>query len=223
MAIPKVIYQTFKTNKIPWLTRFYIWKFMRKNSGYSYAFYDDQQVELFFKENFEERTYKAYCSLQIGAAKADFFRYAILYKQGGVYLDLDSNILKKLDNYITSDDVAVISKERKYQHLYAQWALIFEKGHPFLKRTIDYIVDNIENNRFPNDVHAMTGPTVYSLAIDDEISENPTVKYRVFKDDYSGIFQFKYKLAKVLIYGDRKNHWRKLQQRIPVLKENIHS
>lgn len=221
MAIPKVIYQTFKTNKIPWLTRLYIWRFMYRNKGYTYKFYDDEQVEYFFKENFDARTYDAYSRLQIGAAKADFFRYAILYKNGGIYLDLDSNILTKLDKYFYDDDIAVITRERKHQNLFAQWALVFDKGHPFLKRTIEYIVDNIEQNRFPHDVHAMTGPTVYTRAIVDEIAENPYVNYRIVKDDYKGIMQFKYKLSKILIYGDRSNHWKKLQLRIPVVKPPI--
>lgn len=83
MAIPKVIYQTFKTHDIPWLTKFYIRRFRRKNPGYAYEFYDDQRIERFFRECFDERTYNAYRKLQIGAAKADFFRYAILYKYGG--------------------------------------------------------------------------------------------------------------------------------------------
>ncbi|ULT22460.1 hypothetical protein KUH03_23990 [Sphingobacterium sp. E70] len=82
MAIPKVIYQTFKTNQIPWLTKLYIKRFRRKNKSYRYEFYDDQRVDAFIKESFDKEVYKAYSRLQIGAAKADFFRYAVLYIYG---------------------------------------------------------------------------------------------------------------------------------------------
>ncbi|CAM3588280.1 glycosyl transferase [Sphingobacterium sp. arapr2] len=218
MAIPKVIYQTFKTNKIPLLTKFYIWRFLRKNKGYRREFFDDAQVDAFVKESFDERTYRAYSRLQIGAAKADFFRYAILYIRGGIYLDLDSDITGKLDQVIRTDDVAVVAREKKWQQYFAQWALIFDKGHPFLKETIKLIVENIENNRFPHDVHSMTGPTVYSLAINNVIARNPEVSYRIYTDDYKGIMKFKYKLGKILIYGDRSKHWKKLQKVIPVVK-----
>ncbi|HBI89921.1 glycosyltransferase family 32 protein [Sphingobacterium multivorum] len=218
MAIPKVIYQTFKTNQIPWLTKLYIKRFRRKNKNYRYEFYDDQRVDAFIKESFDNEVYKAYSRLQIGAAKADFFRYAVLYVYGGVYLDLDSDILVNLDKYLQEHDDAVITREKNHQNLFAQWALVFEKGHPFLERTIKYIVENIQQNKYPNDVHSMTGPTVYTRAVNDVINEDPTVSYRIVPDDYKGIMKFKYKLGKLLIYGDRSQHWKKLQKVVTVVK-----
>ncbi|MFU1857599.1 glycosyltransferase family 32 protein [Sphingobacterium sp. NGMCC 1.201703] len=218
MAIPKVIYQTFKTNQIPWLTKLYIKRFRRKNKNYRYEFYDDQRVDTFIKESFDNEVYKAYSRLQIGAAKADFFRYAVLYVYGGVYLDLDSDILVNLDKYLQEDDHAVITREKNHQNLFAQWALVFEKGHPFLERTIKYIVENIQQNKYPHDVHGMTGPTVYTRAVNDVINEDPTVSYRIVPDDYKGIMKFKYKLGKLLIYGDRSQHWKKLQKLVTVVK-----
>lgn len=80
MSIPKVIYQTYK-NKIPWYTHFYIWRFRRKNKDFGYEFYNDAKIDIFIKDNFPSEVYNAYSRLQIGAAKADFFRYAILYKK----------------------------------------------------------------------------------------------------------------------------------------------
>lgn len=219
MAIPKVIYQTFKTKDIPWLTKWYIRRFMKKNAEYVYEFYDDQRIDDFFKESFDARTYQAYRKLQIGAAKADFFRYAILYKKGGVYLDLDSNILVSLDKYLKEDDSAVITREGWNHSFFAQWALIFDKNHPFLGKVIDYLVENIEQNKFPHDVHSMTGPAVYTRAINDVIALKTEVSYRIVPDDYEPMMKFKYKLGKILIYRNKSNHWKKLQQRIPVVQE----
>ena len=223
MAIPKVIYQTFKSHKIPLVTKLYIWRFKRKNKNYVYEFYDDKRVTDFIKDNFEDRTFRAYQSLQIGAAKADFFRYAVLYRYGGIYLDLDSNILTSLDQHLNDNDVAVICREKRHQNIFAQWALIYDKQHPFLKRTIDIIVSNIENNSFPHDVHGMTGPTPYTKAIEEVIAENPNVSYRIVEDDYKGLMQFKYKLGKLFIYGDRKNHWKNLQKSVSVVKPTENS
>ncbi|GHE43602.1 glycosyltransferase family 32 protein [Sphingobacterium griseoflavum] len=222
MAIPKVIYQTFKTNKIPWLTRFYIWRFLKNNKGYRHVFFDDEQVETFMKQSFDARTYRAYCRLQIGAAKADFFRYAILYKHGGIYLDLDSDLIGKLDDALLPTDVAVIAHEGNFQQFFSQWALIYDKGHPFMEETIRLMIENIEQNKYPHDVHAMTGPTVYAQAIRNVLARQPDVAYRVFEDDYKGLMQFKYKLGKILIYGDRSKHWKKLQHVIPVVRPDDH-
>ena len=218
MAIPKVIYQTFKTTRIPLLTRFYIWRFLKRNKGYTYVFFSDEDVDRFIYRSFDERTYRAYARLQIGAAKADFFRYAILYKRGGIYLDLDSDLIGKLDRELFQDDVAVIAHEGNFQQFFSQWALIYDKGHPFLAEAIRLIVENIESNRYPHDVHAMTGPTVYATAINNVLSSDPDVPHRMFRDDYRGLFKFKYKLGKILIYGDRSKHWKKLQKVMPVVK-----
>src|SRR5690606_10445311 len=133
---------------------------------------------------------KAYNQLTIGAAKADFFRYAILYKKGGVYLDIDSGMSKPLKYLIRPDDVALISKER-HVGLFCQWALIFDKDHPFLKRTLEDVLENIQTHRFPHDVHQTTGPTAFSNAIRACIAENPSVPYRIFDGiEYRGYLKF---------------------------------
>lgn len=217
MPIPKVIYQTFKSNESISNQILYL-AFPKENPKYAYEFYDDRRVDQFIKENFDSEIYDCYTRLQIGAAKADFFRYAILLKKGGIYLDLDSDIVRRLDDFIYEDDSAVICREKNHQNFFAQWALIFEESHPFLEKTIQYIIENIRENRYPHDVHAMTGPTVFSRAINDVLAHQNDVRYRIVADDYKGMMQFKYKFGKLLIYKDRKNHWKKLQKRIPVLK-----
>ena len=88
MAIPKQIFQTFKSEKLPWLTRMHIKRMLRRNREYTYHFYDDERIEKFLLEEFPREYYVAYKSLTVGAAKADFFRYAILYKKGGIYSHL---------------------------------------------------------------------------------------------------------------------------------------
>ena len=96
MAIPKQIFQTFKTKKLPFITKWHIWNMKRRNPDYSYQLFDDNEVRIFLEQEFPPKYLKAYDRLTIGAAKADFFRYAILYKKGGVYLDVDSGMTKPL-------------------------------------------------------------------------------------------------------------------------------
>jgi len=216
MPIPKIIHQTFKTDKLPFITRWHISRFRKRNPEYTYKFYDDAAIELFLKNNFDLDIYIQYQKLHIGAAKADFFRYALLLKEGGIYLDLDSAINGRLDDFIRPDDVAVISKERN-PGLYVQWALVFEPNHPFLKKTLEMVLDNIRNNRYPHDVHKMTGPQVYSNAINACMANNPNIPHRVLGYDYNKHLRFKYPLSK-LMYTSRAEHWKKQQITTPVLK-----
>lgn len=216
MPIQKIIHQTFKSAELPFLTRWHISRFRKRNPEYIYEFYDDLRIEKFFREEFEPDVLSAYLQLNIGAAKADFFRYAILFKKGGIYVDIDSGINSRLDDFIRPEDVAVITREGD-PSLYAQWALIYSAGHPFLKKTMEMVLDNIRTNRYPHDVHQMTGPTVYTKAIDSVLSENPDTPYRLLGVDYQGHLKVKYKLGKFFLY-EKGDHWKKKQLTSPVLK-----
>ncbi len=218
MAIPKHIFQTFKTKKLPWLTRLHINNFRRKNPDYQYFLYDDADIVEFLKNEYPQRYLDAYNRLTIGAAKADFFRYAILYKKGGVYLDVDSGMTKPLKKLIQQDDVALLSYER-HPMFFVQWALIFDAGHPFLEKTLELMLDNIEQHRFPHDVHSTTGPTVFSKAIKLCLEENPNIPHRIFNGiEYRGYLKFKYKLGKFFLYSKKSDHWKKKQLVTDIIK-----
>lgn len=216
MAIPKIIHQTFKTQQLPFITRWHINHFRKKNPEYKYEFYDDERIEAFFEEAFEPDVFKCYKKLNIGAAKADMFRYAILYKKGGIYLDIDSGINDKLDSFIRPDDTAIITLEG-HPSFYAQWALLYQANHPFLKKTLQKIVENISLNKYPNNVHSMTGPGVYTQAINECLAEDPSIAYRLLGTDYNGHLKVKYHFGKFFLYK-KGEHWKKQQQVKPLLK-----
>jgi len=188
---------------------------LRMNPEYEYHFYNDADIDTFMLEEFGAEIFKQYSKLAIGAAKADFFRYAILLKKGGIYLDIDSKVSGKLDSWISKSDKAIITEERN-PGFYVQWALIYEKGHPFLAKTLEIILDNIRTNRYPNDVHKMTGPTVYSNAVKQCIKEDTTIPFRMLGVDYEGEIKFKYWLSGFSF--NRKEHWRESQKVKGVLK-----
>lgn len=217
MAIPKIIHQTFKTANLPFITRWHIARFRKKNPEYTYEFYDDERINTFLRAEFDEETFKLYQRINIGAAKADFFRYAVLLKKGGVYLDIDCLVKKRFDNFILNDDRAVLSPE-KNPIFFVQWAMFYEAEHPFLKKTIEVILDNIRTNRYPNDVHKMTGPAAYTLAINQCLEKNPNIEHRVCYVEYAPYLKDKYKLAKFFLYKNKSNHWKKLQFKQQVLK-----
>lgn len=217
MSIPKIIHQTFKSANLPFLTRWQISKFRKKNPEYAYEFYDDLRIERFIAGEFDQETLNLYRKLNIGAAKADFFRYAVLLKKGGVYIDIDSKVNGKLDDFILPGDHAIISSE-KNPGLLVQWALIFEPHHPFLEKTLQLVSENIRKNAYPHDVHKMTGPSVYTEAVNLCIAADPGISYRRLGTDYNGHLKFKYPFSKLLY--QRGEHWKKMQLTKPVLKQD---
>jgi len=199
--------------------------FRKLNPEYTYNLYMDEDMDHFVNEHYPGEIAECYNKLNIIVAKVDFWRYLVLYKYGGIYLDMDSSIKQPLDTLIKDEDNAIITAEGN-PHMYLQWALIFGKGHPILKKTIDLIVENIKYNMFPNDIHKTTGPFVYSRAINETHMElfhgeiiphnrinkttditykSKTISYRVYGIDYHPYFCFKHQATEYL-YNNKK-HW----------------
>ncbi|MDQ7005532.1 MAG: glycosyltransferase [Ghiorsea sp.] len=86
----------------------------------------------------------AYKQLTNGAAQADLWRMFVLWKEGGVYMDIDAHLVWPLAWLIKpeDDELFLINK----QH-YTNYLIAAAPNHPILKETIDIIVDNIQNRR----------------------------------------------------------------------------
>jgi len=219
MSIPKIIHQTFKHKDLPFITQWHISRFRKRNTEYQYEFYDDERIEQFIAQEYNHDMLSLYKRLNIGAAKADFFRYAVLNKKGGIYLDIDSGINGRLENFIQPDDVAIITREG-HPELYAQWALVYAPGHPFLKKTLEMVQHNINTNKYPNDVHRMTGPSIYTEAINASLAVDPSIPYRLLGTDYNKHLKVKYNFGKFFLY-QQGGHWKTEQMSTPVLKPDV--
>lgn len=238
MSIPKKIYQSWHDKNPNPIFKKYIQNVLQNNPGYQYELFGEDDMHKFVCENFDNEIIECYNKLNIITAKVDFWRYLILYKNGGIYLDIDSTFLKPLDELINNQS-AIITREPNPPHEYVQWALFFCKNHPILKKTIDNVVYNIKNKLFVNNVGRMTGPYPYTLAIDEinkesgcaidrnnkcEWSYDPNVpqypdkifyynnySYRIYGIQY-GSFALSWVPEKDIMYSTENPHWSVEQQ-----------
>ena len=233
--IEKNIFQSWHTRDLHPLVQKEICNFLKMNPQYKYYLYTDNDMNNFVNTHFKGEIAECYNRLNIIVAKVDFWRYLVLYKYGGIYLDMDSSILKPLDELIKEEDNAIITAENN-PNIYVQWALIFSKQHPILKKIIELVTDNIRNNRYPNNIHKMTGPAAYTKAIQNiqkelfdkiinhrEINKNTDItykfnnsSYRLYSIDYNSYFQFEHSRTNLLYYN--KKHWRQEEKEKNLLK-----
>ena len=99
--IPKIIHQIWCTTKdIPNEYIKNIEKIKAENPDWEYRFYYDNDIENYLSKF--PKLHEAYKKInpKYGAARADFFRYVIVYNEGGVYLDLKSGFRKPLNQII---------------------------------------------------------------------------------------------------------------------------
>lgn len=75
------------------------------NPDWEYRLYDDAERRAFIEAHYDNRTLRLYdrISPRYGAARADFFRYSLMYSVGGVYLDVKSTVVQPLSSVISDD------------------------------------------------------------------------------------------------------------------------
>jgi len=238
MGIPKIIWQSWKTKHLDGILKERQSKMLLDNSGYTYNLLIDDEIDEFVRREYYDSPdiVNAYNKLNIIVAKVDLWRYLVLYKYGGIYLDMDSYINVPLDSLIQTTDEAIITAEGN-PGMFVQWALLFAPGHPILKSVIETVVANIHTNRYPNDIHRMTGPTAFTTGIQkyhfaqfgtliqhkhitsdtDMTIYTRDSSFRIYGIDYKYTFQFKHPDHE-LLYSDIE-HWRITQKTKELLKQ----
>lgn len=154
----------------------------KTNPNWQYFLYDNKSAVEYIATYYGQDMLRYYYAInpKYGASRADFFRYLLMYREGGVYLDIKSAMEYPLDSVIHPDDEYILvhwfSREQcsvlknKYGE-YQQWHIICRPNHPYLKHVIEKVIQNIENYDVFSDgvgkqgVLTVTGPIAYTLAI----------------------------------------------------------
>jgi inositol phosphorylceramide mannosyltransferase catalytic subunit len=95
--IPKVVFQTTKSNWIP--RSFYkdIEEFRKVNPDFKFLTFNEMEMGRFISKHFAGSVLEiAFKSSKFGVMKADIFKYAFAYIYGGISLDLTKYTQKKL-------------------------------------------------------------------------------------------------------------------------------
>lgn len=173
--IPKIIHQTFSKKKLPstLADRINMWKKM--NPDYIHCYYTDKHCEKFIKDHFPNDIYHAYKSLLLKAGRADLFRYCVLYKYGGVYLDIPFTPLVPLKSIISHNtDMCIPLDITSAVNLFVPFlvnnrlynAFMYTKpNNPIFKTAIELTVQNINNRRI-TDTLVLSGPNLFADALE---------------------------------------------------------
>lgn len=105
--IPKKLYLCYKSKKqIP---EFALKEWAMLNPEFQIETFGDVEIIEFLQKEFGSATVNAFKNIKHGPIKADFFRFHILYKRGGVYCDVDIEPLVPLKNIVdfSSDTLCV--------------------------------------------------------------------------------------------------------------------
>jgi mannosyltransferase OCH1-like enzyme len=128
----------------------------KNNPAFNYYFFDDHDSEKFIEKHFHPEVIHAYRCLVPGAFKADLWRYCVLYKCGGIYLDIkygSVNHFKFINLTEKEHWVLDVDGNDIYNAL-----MVCKAGNPILLNAIEKIVDNVKTRYYGNDRLEPTGP-----------------------------------------------------------------
>ena len=200
-AIPRIIHQTYPDahRNLPSILEQNVRKITALNPGWEHRLYDDNDIAGFIESTYGTRVLDYYNRLneKYGAARADLFRYLLMYRHGGVYLDIKASLDRPLDSVLLPQDVYLLSRwrNRKGEQFegwgihsrlrqigrqeFQQWHIIAAPGHPYLKAVIETVLRNIDSyspawdDTGRNGVLGLTGPIAYTLAITPLLDRYP--------------------------------------------------
>ena len=155
--IPLKIYQTWHTKNLQPKMRERVENLKAQNPKFEHFLFDDNDCRDFIKTNFEAYVLNAYDRLIPGAYKADLWRLCVLYKNGGIYMDIKLNCMNgfKLIELTENEHYAL---DRLPPLSIYNALMVCKAGNPFLWKAICRIVMNVQNKFYGVSSLSPTGP-----------------------------------------------------------------
>lgn len=192
MPIPRLLHQTCASkHSLPTAVLANVEQLTVCNPDWRHTVYEDAQVLDYIRRHFEPAVFETAKTISpsYGVVLADLFRYLVVYREGGVYLDIKSTVTRPLRLAIHPSDNFLLSKWKNgpgqafenwgmHPELsqtpggeFQQWFIAAEAGHPFLKAVIQDTLNHIRHyrpDRFGTGqmgVLRVSGPICYTLGI----------------------------------------------------------
>lgn len=195
-SIPKSFHQTNYTKNLKPEVASSIQSMLDANLGWVHNLYDDDDIKAFILRYYGDLLWNYYERIDpfYGAARADFFRYLLIYQLGGVYLDIKTTVKGNLNELLSQEDEFLLSFwdnepgdlhegqtfVPELDHIsrgeYVQWCIIARPRHPLLRAVILRVLEKIDSyNPYKDGMGFMgtirtTGPAPYTLAIEEAIA-----------------------------------------------------
>jgi len=204
--VPHILWQTNFTNRVT-LPVYLNYLFNRLMSPtFAYRLMLDPDAAEFVKDNFSAKTYYLYNRLNIGAARADFWRILVLQKLGGVYMDIDAHLVWPLGWTL-----------KQHQALYlriksgeiSNYFIASAAKNPQIEKMIHLIERNIEEAKIEN-VYELTGPGIFNQILENESYSETYYKETVNQGNFTNEY-FQY-------IDKPQGKWNKEQQKVALVK-----
>ena len=111
-AIPRIIVQTHKRDRIPRAMQQNVLKLIELNPEYEHYFYSERKAREYIKVHFNKKVLDAFDALLPGPMRGELFKLCFLQSRGGVVVDADMVPVRPLRQMIGAQDEFVASSSQ---------------------------------------------------------------------------------------------------------------
>ena len=178
--IPKDIWQTAKSHDAPRAAQRIMNTWDRKNPDWSRHLLDDNELLDFMSLHFNQTVVEAFQKLPLPVMRADFFRLAVMYYEGGVYADVDVECKMKISRWSDQsiDKCSVLIGMENHLHL-CNWGFASVKNHTLFRTAVELSLSRflhqsnlMQEMSRKNFVHRTTGPGLLTDAVRNLVKAN---------------------------------------------------
>jgi len=173
--IPKKIFQTWKTTELSKQMYDSIMTIVANNPEYEYFFYDNEDCRSFLKEFYHPDVLVAYDNLLPGAYKTDLWRYCILYKYGGVYLDCKTISNVPFKTFLRPEVTCLLCRDRPDNYL-LNGIMMSVPGNNYILNLIEETVRNSLSGKYKKEwsvrtpygehgIYSISGPRMCGIEL----------------------------------------------------------
>jgi mannosyltransferase OCH1-like enzyme len=208
--IPRVVHQVYTQGfqEIPDCVRQVMKRNRESNPDYEFRLYDMQQMKQYLRKNTEPILFETFNLINptCHACIADFFRYVVVYYEGGIYMDIKTEINTPLREWV-NDDIHISmwpwfphSPLQKYyptdfvfktnNRELNQSVLMYPRKHPVLEKVIKKVIQNIQtaykHKDWKQSVLEITGPHAYTEVVANDILNYNFIIHQSNKQMFDG-------------------------------------
>ena len=154
--IPLHFYTCWHTKDLPPLMKNNYDLLVKQNPEFTHHLYDENDCIEFIKNNFDNDVLNAYNSLIPCAYKSDLWRYCILYKNGGIYMDIKYQCANNF-KLIALTETEYFVRDRP-KHMTYNALIVVKPENKILLKCINQIVKNVKTKFYGHDCLIPTGP-----------------------------------------------------------------
>ncbi len=186
--IPPILHQTWKNKDVPEQWQGSYKSCQKELAAFERKLWTDAEMEEFVKVNYPDM-YETYMGYPHHIQRCDSFRYMLLYKVGGVYLDLDTVCRQSITPLLNYD--VVLARSPNMGKYVTNSLLMTAPGHPFFR----YVIEQLKNYKdsygwFSKHFHVLnsTGPIFFTNVYHSYVKLNGPIpnSYVLTKEEFSG-------------------------------------